>query len=559
MENNISKETINKKTPAIVIVALLICALLIACIVLLFTIVFKSPKQRVMLAISRTLGSSSIIAELSGNTRIKTDFYDQSLLSYNELMNIRDSIASNNYETSSNYKIVDFSYGDENIALIRGLAFSSTTYMDLENRRAYGDYRVKYNGFKLLGVRAYVEDNILSLSEKKLLDGCIQVNTETLGKDFMKSDLARLLEIDTNNSSYSDISFNFFELSKEIPDTEGLTHDLTSNKKEIIEPIYNLYNAIEVEDIKEERIFVIDGKDVSCDTYAITIPSSAIEDFVEDYEPYLQDYLNDNMDSIKEYFSNIEDSEDFYITFDNKEYSLDESDELVSDVCDALIDEISDFDDLTVYVYIDGKNRLLGFDTEYALGSSTDDDTLLIKVEYSFTGSEYLADNIDGSIIFENLDRDESIEFDYSCESTIKDDIKETDIYFSCYSIDDTVLDYVATQTYDNENNYFTYNGCFDLNDPENTSFEIFAEGSIDYTSESLSIELDHAGLDVKDNSGNARFDFNITYYISALTNDIPYPDEPTYKIFKMSEEELMELSEEIYKGVKSNPLGSLF
>jgi hypothetical protein len=178
---------------------------------------------------------------------------------------------------------------------------------------------------------------------------------------------------------YADQSQLFFSLP-DIMDT-AYSVDIPGEDegyKQVMEDYENsqiltkLVNQVKFDKAQKQGIMV-DGKMQNCRGYMITIPASALSDFVGDTADFLKndDAFQSQLKAFMVAYSGSE-SISGYGTVDDFNSQIDSA-------AEELQSYIEDMDDVQAYLYVDGKGRLAGLDYKYEDDGSTFDMSLRIN------------------------------------------------------------------------------------------------------------------------------------------------------------------------------------
>lgn len=188
-----------KKKKLIIILSIIGGFVTIAAVflILFFHGVFMSPKQKVMLAVSRTFGGDSLIAVISGND----DKVDSGLI-YNAfpvsdqiqfgklLLNAKENASTQDFTLSIEDSNVTY---DSPIISDLNAKLTSHSYINPMEQQAFAKFKLAISGISLNLMNLYMDGTIGSMEVPLLYDGYICVDTEDFGNAYNDSDLCELL------------------------------------------------------------------------------------------------------------------------------------------------------------------------------------------------------------------------------------------------------------------------------------------------------------------------------------------------------------------------------
>ena len=310
-------------------------------LILFFHGVFMSPKQKVMLAVSRTFGGDSLIAVISGND----DKVDSGLI-YNAfpvsdqiqfgklLLNAKENASTQDFTLSIEDSNVTY---DSPIISDLNAKLTSHSYINPMEQQAFAKFKLAISGISLNLMNLYMDGTIGSMEVPLLYDGYICVDTEDFGNAYNDSDLCELLYSPIPEEYLDNMDYDFWSSYQS---GSGFSN-LLKNQEETYDAICEFYDSIEVEATGKQKEFTIGDKEENCKEYAILMTS---------------DNLMNLLDVI---------STDYF-----------DDDEIISEM---------ELDDYTIYVYLDRKGRMVSAEME----SDAIDFSLI------FSGQQNLCDEFD--------------------------------------------------------------------------------------------------------------------------------------------------------------------
>lgn len=546
----------NKPTKKIIIISVAVTIVIVIIATIFLPKLFRSDKATVLLALSKTYGSESIFAIMSGNESLAgNSLFEKPYINdcKNALATKRDLEQENN-EITLNVTIEDMSGKDmsEDLTMLKKAGLNTTTYIDRANTEAYTKMELNYSGLSLMNGAIYQTADSFSLEIPELLeDGYVTATPKTFVEDYNHSLITLVAPGKISDDFNLDYSLNATTIAT--PDyVEHFSLLSYINTAEGHQKLSDLYEALAVSSTGNKETLTIADKNVKCKEYAITAPASTLSDFTSAYLTYLENdvkqYLNDNP-GILNYYSNP-DLQDEAVTIDDKK------EKLLSEMHASFQETIQNVSskDYTFYVYLDSKNRLL----KYYFN-----DTLLIdgiESDFIFTyvmnGENKLTDNISGSVtIKNNLGK---LQYDYASNST-EDNSSLIDAYHlkvtqdgKCISdtnisIDYTKKDHCLSLTYDNLNE-----------DNDNLKIEYKGYTDVDPDKKVLKIDITKLNIFHAYAADDYVQSYSGKYKICPLENEVKKPEGNEYKLFDLDIFSLYDFAEQLEANWKKTKLYQL-
>lgn len=527
-------------------------AVAVVCILLFCTTIFLSPKQKVMLAFSKAFGADNVISIISGNKNVKSsgNFIPYNGISLKDYQTIRESMKEGGSQVALDVKLTDIKYDDVPEAkMAKGASLSMDFMSDIENRKVYGEIVAKYMAINLIKSKLYIDDADVSLALDDYFDGYITVNTETLSKDYNKSDLC-----DEVGEEMPKVSFNLFDIISEYQDIQMDYSQFTDEAGEAMQITKKFYDSIEVTETGAKEKFEVGGKDISCKEYKIDISKKDMKKFAEEYEDLVAELT-------KEYYLEYLDFLESNINIDSDELDFDElREEFEDDFDDEISDMFDEFNDTfckdyTFYVYLDNKCRLIDFFYEDSYEDSWGEE-YDIALDMTWHGKENLFDDFDGSLIVKGEENSGAI---YFANTGSTDNGNRTDEFIIEITPEDD--DEIVTATLNRQRDKdgaFTYNLLIE-HPSTDESIEFNIEGTETLTKEFYELNIEDISMNCDLDDQEFSLGFEIFYSIGTLLDEIPEPKGPEYKLFKMSIDDLEDLIEEIEDNIENSKLGDIF
>lgn len=566
-ENNLDETKVSEKnteTPekpkkkggliAILIAAIILIIAGIVCILFFCTTIFLSPKQKVMLSLSKAFGSDSIVSIVTGNKKVKSsgNFAPYTGLSVKQLADIRAAIDESGYQTSFEAKLTKLKSDNlPNANIAKGAAIGFDSILNKKDRTAYANVYAKYLSLTLLDAEILVEDSDVSLALGDYLDGYFTLNTENFGKDYKKSFFYDEMD-DETNEILKDLSFNIFDLMEKRTDLQIDLSQLFDESGDAIKITKKFYDSIEVEETGAKESFEVGGKDLQCKEYKISIDEKDLAKYLDSYEEFL---LEATKEYYSQYFDYLEESE---LMDDDM---LDEMrEEIEYELEEDFPDMFEEFKDIFVkdyefYVYLDNKCRLIDFFYEDSFTNDYDED-LNVALDLTWHGKEYLFDDFDGSFIV-TIDDDEENAIYFANEGKTEDGNRndEFTVLFENSEDDENNMEFVINSS-KQKTGEFDYNlKITHLSDKEYISFA--ATGKETVGKDFYELNVDDFIFDSLLDGDKTNVSFSFFYSIGTPYDEIPSFKGTEYQILKMDEDDLEEVFEEIYDNVEDTFSGA--
>ncbi|HOO78901.1 MAG TPA: hypothetical protein PLQ04_00795 [Lachnospiraceae bacterium] len=477
-----------KKKKLIIILSIIGGFVTIAAVflILFFHGVFMSPKQKVMLAVSRTFGGDSLIAVISGND----DKVDSGLI-YNAfpvsdqiqfgklLLNAKENASTQDFTLSIEDSNVTY---DSPIISDLNAKLTSHSYINPMEQQAFAKFKLAISGISLNLMNLYMDGTIGSMEVPLLYDGYICVDTEDFGNAYNDSDLCELLYSPIPEEYLDNMDYDFWSSYQS---GSGFSN-LLKNQEETYDAICEFYDSIEVEATGKQKEFTIGDKEENCKEYAILMTS---------------DNLMNLLDVI---------STDYF-----------DDDEIISEM---------ELDDYTIYVYLDRKGRMVSAEME----SDAIDFSLI------FSGQQNLCDEFDLEVtLTQTNDGEDPLEGKISLSRTTETDEEiRTDNYVLTFTdSNDQSTKLTGQLDYDVSDDTFhigivvytkgTVKGTVDVT------------GSLTSTDPGKDATLTVDELTFYSPSDDEIFTVSFEYTIAIAEDEYEEPSGTKYEILKMSEEEL--------------------
>ena len=529
----------------IILLVLILCAGIYA-FLFFFTNIFSTPKQRVVKAFVNTFGTNNIIAELSGYTESKNSEY----VTFSDIKSQYDEMIQGPFSLDFDMTL-DKASLPQDISMAYGAGLTVHADVDMDNREIYMNLGGKFNGTKLIDFDVFLNDSDISFTENNFLSGYLTFDSEKLGSDILSSPYfaGSLGSAPAEQADiFKQIKFNIFDSYEKAKE-----HDFNPFKEnhEYIEPIVNLYDDITVESTGEYSVFEIDGKDVKCNSYEVTLTKEALITFYEGLRPF-------SIKLFESLMAEYDITEDRYLTYQGKEY--DDIEDMFDDMFDDATDMIDEYfpDEFTMTVYINEKKGTL-----VALSLNDVFEFEDVELEYDIYG-EFLGGNVPTDVMMLDVYCGDADDPDDSVELIIENDGESTKTQtegtysLNMFSGSENVLSADADYMYNMDSTEYEVSGSMSF-EGSDSKISVESEGTLSSTDTEIDLEYDSLKLQFGDGSGKYSVTFKGSFIISVLDDDVPGPKGTKYEIFKMDEDDFEALGQELMQNAMTSPLYNMF
>ena len=255
-------------------------------IILICCNIFSSPKNKVMLALSKTFGRDSFISIMSGNQNkadngILSKPYQQDL---DDTFLTLSDLTKENVHSEIQFTIEDIqgdSLTEDQLMLKKGGLHKDTVF-DREHMQSSSTLDITYTGLNLMSANIYQDETNFYLEVPELLDGYVYTNPETLYNDYNNSTLALF----TNSSISSSFDLNYTienAASLVLPNyKENYTFYAYCNTDNGKMALQQFYEALEVQK-SDKEVIINDNSEIKCTNYNLVVPAEAFHSLLKDY------------------------------------------------------------------------------------------------------------------------------------------------------------------------------------------------------------------------------------------------------------------------------------
>ena len=188
------KEKKNKLLMVLIPTAIALVTVVVLLCLALFTPIFLSPKERVILAFAKTYGQNPILSMMYEDvTSVEPDDTTAQSLFNNTITQASENVKvfmEGCFESEYSLTFEEFTSDaltEEDLAMIdmmQGAGIYGVIQSDIPNRLLYNEYGVRYNGARLLNMELFVDDTTISVACEDFLDGYVSFESDTFGEDF---------------------------------------------------------------------------------------------------------------------------------------------------------------------------------------------------------------------------------------------------------------------------------------------------------------------------------------------------------------------------------------
>lgn len=306
------------------------------------------------------------------------------------LKQMRENALTGNYEAEFDLTLSQLSAPDLEILSGGGLTVQEQT--DHEAGNSWASVGLNYKGLQLGEIQAYYDDAVLQLAVPDFSSRVFQID---MG-DGLKEQIANspLLEMAGMSQEEKDVIAEYYAGYLNSITGEPLTmEEIWSRFKESGTAVSDFVGAVQAEKAGKET-FRMDGKDVSCTGYNVTVSRDAMSDFITSFTDFiledeeLKDLVMTQIGASMELYSMEGDAAQ-----DGYEEMAEGIREGVDQICAALTD-------LQMVVYVDGQGRMAAWDCDTSIAA--DGDETVISLELRPQGGTYLLQNMTGKLEIEN-------------------------------------------------------------------------------------------------------------------------------------------------------------
>lgn len=464
---------------------------------LIFSGAFRSDKDRVSEAASRTMSAFSGAARDAG------------------LPDLRSLIESRRYSQSGEIALEDIDLDRYfGIPALKGAGVRFSVNYDLDAEQLSASATPFYGSVDLLTADLVMDGSRVYVNSPELTGRTYYgLDTATLGRD--------LRELGADGDEVGDLSFNIFQLIKE---TREITEMDGGDRSAVENAVMELYDAIEVEKTGTETVKV-NGGSVKCDAYTVVIPEDAMRDCLGAVRNVVSSSADYRKDLIALFSSmGLPDG-----MMDDIRYGLSEADprQSVKTAFSGLEDAVKALGDVELQVYLSGG---------YIMAVTWSDriEGARVTAELNLGGGKNYVDDLSLVLSFDGEYSEAEIELtSHGSHSGAGGTF--TDETVLEVTVDGETVELSSEMSYapKKDRNNFSWSIDFEYG-------RIDMEGRLDTGRDSMELHLDELKLRADDVSVTFRVDYSIGSY-----QGIPSVKSPVM-ILTLDEDELRDVVEEI-------------
>lgn len=437
------------------------------------------------------------------------------------------------------------------LAMIKGGSADLTLYKDAEPAALGMDLGVGYAGMDIATLQFYIDEEQVMMAVPELSSRSFVLN--------YGDDLAGQLEA----SPYVGPM-----LAWEGVDPEALDSLISQGKSALKEhsemldlgalwtrykegsgAVDELKEAMTVEKI-DKKEFTIDGKDVKCKGYHVTVPGDALIDFAETTKDF---FLDDEIlkDDVAAWLDTvIELQESMGASYDTDGQSgKDMQKQLWKDAeseIDSLIDALDEVvDDVEMDVYVRKDGSMAGFSFETKL--KADDEDFKIEGDATFGGGYNMLANVEAVVDIED-DAGDTISFKINKEGEYEKGKLLTGELTASITGDYVDMSLAFENTFNIKDG--SYDGYLKLNDDGENIVKISADGYFDDIVKGEAFEMYFDSLKISVYDGEEYIDVSGYYKMKPLDGEIDTPAGKAFDILSGTAAEYEEIAGEIQQKV---------
>lgn len=392
----------------------------------------------------------------------------------------------------------------EELSQLEGLGFRTTSAIDYDSLRISQKGSINYYGTSYLDYEFYAYDEYIAIACPSLFDGYLEIKTTNFGEDFNDSPLAKALGQTVDPT----FAFDLFELYR----SQSGDNNLGMNFEMDNEVFNDFVDSIRYE-AGEKKDFQIGSETQSCQGYNVIVPRKSIRELAE----WFCDYMT----------------------------------ELGTPIAYRDIAALVPDKDLVFTVYVDKKGRMVNFSFEHIIQAGGEE--LELRCMIDFIGEEEPSDKVDGYMEAIVEGHSYRVNFNSVTNRTRTSSTTDTTADISVSGIS------VAKLTYTSSFDSTTGKGKIDL--AISAMFQNILSCTLDYTyrdvvpGKSFTMDINDLSLDMM---GEITVSMYGSYSMAPLSGSVSKPSGKKYDLFKITENDVMALAEEIEENLMHGPLGLL-
>ena len=303
---------------------------------------------------------------------------------------MQENALTGSYEAKFDLSLSQIS--GEDMAVLSGSGLSVQEQTDRTQGKSWASVGLNYKGLQLGELQAYYDDLVLQAAAPDFSSRVFQVD---LG-DGLEEQMANSPLFDMAGMSQEEkdaVAHYYAEYLNSLVSEPVTTAEIWSRFKESSTAVADVVEAVQAEKAGSET-FQMDGKEVSCTGYSVTVSKDAMTAFIkamtdfvledEELKDLVMTQLNASMELNGMGDSTAEDS------YQEMEQEIRSG---VDQFCAALTD-------VDMMVYVDGQGRMAAWDCSTAV--AVEDEEISISLELRPQGGTYLLQNMTAKLEIEN-------------------------------------------------------------------------------------------------------------------------------------------------------------
>lgn len=411
------------------------------------------------------------------------------------------------------------SCSDANINNFAGAGIRIAGKNDMTNKKSTFNLGVTYNDMDAVNINAYFGDNTLMMAIPELVSNVFTLDLSDGLAERVKNSPAVSTYLAQNGVDVNAIAIYLQEMMDEAasqPESGTTPFDmkaLMTRYREGCKAQENFKAALVVEK-NGNGTFTMDGKEVKCTGYNVTVSKDSMIEFLRvSSDFFLQDETLKN-DFLRQLEASVRMSEIMGTgVYDGMSLSPDEMQEQTYEELKDTVDEMITFldgtlTDMQMVVYVDKAGRLASVDGKTVMNDTTDAEAELTSVNVDFQwnleGGAYLTQNMNGSITLSNPeDVSDSISVNFNRQGTYDKTNLTDDVSIDFDGGSDRMVNFMYTTSYSGSDG--SYHAATEFGAGGSQILKISATGVIDELEKgkSLRITIDELETSVMENYVN--------------------------------------------------------
>lgn len=306
------------------------------------------------------------------------------------LKQMQENTLTGSYETDFDLSLSQIS--GEDMAILSGSGLTVQERTDNAQGKSWASLGVNYKGLQLGEIQAYYDDLVLQAAAPDFSSRVFQIELgDGLEEQIANSPLLTMTGVSQEEKEA--VAHYYAEYLNSLSGDPVTAADVWSRFKENTTAVSDFVEAVQAEKA-ESGTFQVDGKEVSCTGYKVTVSKDAMTAFIQALTDFmledeeLKDLVMGQLSASMELYA-VENAtaEDSYQGMEQEIRTG------VNQFCAALTD-------LNMMVYVDGQGRMAAWDCSTAI--AVEDSETSISLELRPQGGTYLLQNMTAKLKMEN-------------------------------------------------------------------------------------------------------------------------------------------------------------